>query len=419
MMNLRAFSKKLTLTGALFLAFICPAFTDTTFSGFTGIVANLNSDPQKDTFKTQMTAETYLSGQIHLSDSIFARGEFSIQTADILKEGLTDATDSKFRIDELSVTWEAPLYGKYQHFSLFTGIFEPIGSDLFLQRYFGIKPFNSLVLENYRGLAGANAYNIQGTGGCYVLKMDTIPLAAGLYVYKNFNNSWDEGRLNMDLRAGSVMKYLAIDADGGVEIPVNIDTNGEQALLVVDTLYFHSGINALIGNRYSWSMLMQGGFKNLPIKGNDNEKKINSKDMYLLVEPRFSTTRFQASLAVFSFPEETVEKLLFIDDKDDQGKFTNTLGVNLTLHTDTLYLGNKNYTFGFHVTGTFPGKDFMDFKDYKSFIEDDYIVKVSPFVGMPVLSGTLKGMIQANVTEFKDKNWRHALKVNIGYKSVL
>lgn len=419
MMNLHAFTKKLTVTGTFLLALLCPAYTDTTFSGFTGIVANFNSNPEKDSFETQMNAETFLSGQIHLSDRIFARGEFSIQTDNILKNGITDSTDSKFRIDELSVTWEAPLYGKYQHFSLFTGIFEPIGSDLFLQRYFGIKPFNSLILENYRGLAGANVYNIEGTGGSYILKMDTIPLAAGLYVYKNRNNTWDEGRLNLDLRAGSVMKYLAIDADGGVEIPVNIDTNGEQALLVVDTLYFHSGVNALIGNRYSWSMLMQGGFKNLPIKGNDNEKKINSKDIYLLVEPRVRTTRFQASLGIFSLPQDCVEKLLFIDDKDEQGKFTNTMGVNLTIHTDTLYLGNKNYTFGFHVTGTFPGKDFMDVKDYKSFIEDEYVVKVCPFVGIPLLSGTLKGMIQSNITEFKDKNWRHAVKLNIGYKSVL
>lgn len=382
------------------------------FSGYAGIKDDVTSDPDSSSFDPVMTAQAFFAGQIAFSPNFLVRTELSVQTADILKAGLFKDTDATFCIDELSLTYRHQLLNTSQYFSLFLGTYEPIGSDLFLQRQFGIKPISSHITESWLGLHGSVVYPFYGAGGSYVIHFDKAPIASGIYIYENHENDNDDAEMNVDFRIASVMQYFTVDFAAGLGAPLETKNGDANVILLINTLYLHTGINMLIGNSYTSSLFLQGGFANLPVRAEDTSTKLDSSDIYLIAEPRLVTRQFQAHLTMFSFPQETADKLVFIDD---------TFGFNLALFTDNLYVRNTNVTFGFNTTLSFPGKNFLDLSDKLALFDNDgYNVRVSPYVALPVMTGTLHLMLQATITDFiRGESWPSALEFNIGYKAQL
>lgn len=392
------------------------AFAETTFSGYAGVKGQCYLEEDGDETDTGLTVQTYFAGQLNLTKNLLVRGEISVQTEDILSTGLFSDTEAVFCIDELSATWIKPFLGNTQYISLFFGNFEPIGHDVFLQRQFGIQPISSLLTESWLGLRGSTVYPFYGTGASYILHFDRWPVASGFYGYLNNENDEDIKQVNFDWRFSTVQKYLVLDFATGIAAPLEQKNGNDDVILLIDTLYLHIGLNALLGNRYGLCLYTLAGFQNVPVKSGDRDTTLESKDTYFIVEPRYSTRNLHFHLAMFNFPEDSVDKLMWVED---------TFGLNASLFTDSLYIKNKKFSFGFHTTLSFPGADFFDLKKpldlFKKHDDEtqDYNVTLAPFVGIPIMQGNLHAMFKINITDMKTDAWRDGIKLNIGYKAEL
>lgn len=410
--NFRMNYKSIIFKFFTFIFFATTFSFSASFSGYAGIKGDLESNSSSSNFSPALKLDGYFAGQLDFSQNLLFRTAMSIQTQDLIESKMTEKTPAVFCLDELSLTYIKPFLGITQFVSLFSGNIEGIGTDIFLQRQFGIAGITSLMTESWLGLKGATPYTLNGIGGSYVVHINNQPIATGLYIYKNNENEEKQKQINMDLRFASVFKYMTLDYAMGFAAPINSKNGSENVILLIDELYLHAGIDLLLGKKYSPNLFIQAGFENTLIDSSSKQIKLSSEKLYLLVEPRLYTGKFQAHITLFSIPKEKIEKMVFVE-KD------NTLGANLCIFTDKLYIKNKDITFGFNTTFSLEGKNFYDLKDIKELIKEDYTVKVSPFVNVPVMTGELKIMLQTKLTGFSTDDWKNNFKLNIGYKSVL
>lgn len=415
--------------------FVFPCGAETFFSGYAGAKSDIYSNPAAtdDDFDTQLQVQAYFAGQLNMTRSFLVRGEFSVQTEDIFSSGVFNDTEAVFCINEVSATYIKPFLGNTQYISAFFGTFEPIGSDVFLQRQFGMQPITSLLTESWLGLRGSYIYPFYGAGASYVIHFDRQPIASGFYLYKNHaDNDENDDQINLDWRFATSKSWLTFDFATGIGMPLSRTYNNDDVILLINTVYLHTGLELLLGNRYRQSLFLQAGFEQVPLKSSDDKNELKDSEVYLLFEPRFTAKDCKIHLTFFNFPESLVEagshenvdtrKLIFIED---------SLGLNLAIFTDNLYVKNKNISFGLHTTLSLPDRYLFDLNiksldELKSLLGtdtddagDDFNVKISPFLSLPVMTGTLHMMFQANITDIKDDGWQKAVKLNIGYKSQL
>lgn len=380
------------------------------FSGYAGIAGDITSNSSSSTLDPQMKTQAFFAGQFDINGNFFLRTELSLKTEDLLEKGLFTYTNSKFRINELSATYYGKSVASSHFFSLFLGNYESIGSDLFLQRQFGIKPITSNLTESWNGISGSSVYPFYGAGGSYVLHFEQ-PFALGIYAYACKDENIEENVFNADLRFACAVRNFTLDFSAGFAFPheQSISETGEKIVLLIRTETLHAGMTMLVGNRYSTSLFVQAGFNNLDLNPESSSKfTIDSDDMYLFVEPRISTRMFDLNLSLFSIPQESVDDMIYLHD---------TLGANLCIFTDKLYIENTNFTFGIHTTLSFPSKTFMScISDYANILSWDRNVYVTPYTSMPLFSGDLKASVSVSALDLAS-NWMSAIKACVGYKT--
>jgi hypothetical protein len=380
------------------------------FSGYAGIMGDITNDSSSTTFAPQMTTQAFFAGQFEFGGCFLLRSELSLKTDDILKNGLFKETDSKFKVNELSITFHQRSLSASHFISLFLGNYEPIGSDVFLQRQFGIKPITSLVTESWNGMCGSSVYPFYGMGGSYVVRFEQ-PFAVGLYAFANNDDTTSENVLNLDLRFACVLRNFSFDFSAGLAFPheQSISETGEKVVLLIRTETLHAGFNMLLGNRYALSLFIQAGFSNLDLSPDDGSTlSIDSDNLYVFFEPRLATRQFTLNLSVFSIPQESIDDMLYLHD---------TLGANLCIVTDHLYLENTNFTFGIHTTLSFPSKSIMDaIEDYANILSWDRKLYVTPFTSMPLLNGELKSSVSVSCLDLAS-DWKSAIKATVGFKT--
>lgn len=397
---------KIVIFATFLLAMNTFSFSEVFFSGFAGAKTDFAST-KEDSFDPGIYIQSFFSGQFNLSENIIAHTEFSLSTDNIIEDSIFDKTPSYFKIDELSITFRRQLLDVANYLSFFVGTYEPIGSDIFLRRQFGIQPIASKITESWLGLSGSLIYPTFGVGGSDVIHFNAQPLALGLYVYVNHEL---EGcySLNTDLRFAGVYRFFTFDFSAGLGMPMK-KSSDSNAFFAVETLYWRAGMNMLIGNSYTTSLFMQAGISDIEFTKETSEIELDEDAAYLLFEPRFRTKNAQIHLSVFSFPEETVEDFIFIND---------TLGVNLNIFTDNLYIKNKMFIFGINSALTFPEKNFEDaIKHYDELFTDDYNVLVAPYVATNFYNGEIHTMLQVKITDIANGHYGKAFKLNVGYKT--
>ncbi len=412
-MKLKKYRKTYCLLAILF--FLIPdSFLSavSNFTGNAGVKGDLTSNQDSNDYDPQLTLQSFFAGQFDFTSNITIRTEFSMQTADIIDNGIFEDTDAKFKIDELSLTKQFTVGGLLNYFSIFAGTYEPIGSDIFLRRHFGIEPIDSMLTQSWLGLKGSTVHPFYGIGGSFIVHYGAEPVATGLYIYVNHQNT-DKYELNTDFRIACAFDNFCLDFAAGSGEPLNSEnSSGEKVFLVIDKLYMHSGIEMMIGNRYGNSLFAEGGFQDMLITRDINDFNFSADNIYLLIEPRFSGRTMKVTMSLFSFPKETVENLFFIDD---------TFGFDLAIYTDAIQWRTTTITVGFHTTLSYPEKNIADFEsvlqnNYKDGNEPN--IKLSPFLTIPFLSGSLQTMLQATVSDFNDV-WEKAIVLNIGYRTNL
>lgn len=395
------------LISAAVLSLLCTSsFAEVFFSGFAGLKTDFASS-RKSSFDPELKFQSFFSGQFSLSENIFAHAEFSLATNDLIENSIFNETPGTFKIDELSIIFRRQLFDATNYLSFFCGTYEPIGSDIFLRRQFGIQPIASKITEGWLGLSGSVIYPTFGVGGSDIIHFNAQPVAFGVYIYINHELD-DSYCFNSDLRFAGVYRFFTFDFAAGIGMPLKRNET-QNAFVIIDTLYWRAGMNMLIGNSYTTSLFMQAGLSDIEFEKNDSHPKIDEDAAYLLFEPRFRCEKFQLHFTIFSLPQDTVDDFIFIKD---------TFGANINVFTDNLYIKNKMFVFGINSALSFPEKNFMDLVDHPAnLFKDDYTVLVAPYVSTNFYNGTIHGMLQAKITDMMDRNFGSALKLNIGYKT--
>lgn len=397
--------KTLLISSAIILSSFS-ASGEVFFSGFAGAKTDIESS-KEDKFDPAIYIQSFFSGQFNLSENTIAHTEFSLATDDMVDNSIFNSTPAKFKIDELSICFRRQLLDVMNYLSFFCGTYEPIGSDIFLRRHFGIQPVASKITESWLGLSGSVIYPMFGMGGSDVIHFNAQPIALGVYAY--VNHELDSCySMNTDFRFAGVYRFFTFDLSAGLGMPLK-RSDDSNAFIVIDTLYWRAGMNMLIGNSYTSSLFMQAGISDIEFTKQTKSIELDERAAYLLFEPRFRTKNFQLHITLFSLPEDTVDDFIFIND---------TFGTNFNIFTDNLYVKNKMFIFGINSALTFPHKTFMDaVKDADKLFKDDYTILIAPYVATNFYSGEIHGMLQTRITDIIDGHYGKAIELNIGYKS--
>jgi hypothetical protein len=396
--------KKIFLA-AVILSIAAALFAEPGFSGYSGGKLNYASNPEStDSYDPDLTLQAFFQGQFNFSQNVWGRLEFSIDTGDFLSKELFHKTDASFKIDELSLTLKSRSDSDANYFSIFMGTYDPIGSDVFLQRYFGIQPIASKITESWLGLAGSVLYPHFGIGIADVKRLLNAPITLGGYAYINHEDNLYYV-FNTDFRFACVYRYFTFDFAGGIGIPLSNNNQGQEVIAAIEKVYWHAGTTMLIGNNYTQSLFIQAGLFNVPFTKR-NGTEVSPNDIYLLFEPRFLFDSTHVNLTIFSLPQDTVDQLIFVDD---------SLGVNLNIYGDSFSIGSNRFTMGTNFSFSFVGKNFLDIAQPTELIEGEYNITMTPYVSTNFLSGELHTQISVKFMKFGTARWYDAFTADIGY----
>jgi hypothetical protein len=284
------------------------------------------------------------------------------------------------------------------------GTYDPIGSDIFLQRYFGIKPIASKITESWLGLSGSVLYPHFGIGIADVKTFTSAPIALGGYAYINHEDN-KYYVFNADGRFACVYRYFSFDIAGGIGIPISNSNQGQEVIASIEKVYWHAGTTMLIGNNFTQSLFIQAGLFNVPFTKR-NGTQVSPDDIYLLFEPRILLESAHANLSIYSLPKETVEQLNFVDD---------TLGLNLNIYGDSFSLGANRFTLGANFSYSFVGKTFMDVIKPLELIKSEFNVTITPYMSTNFLNGELHSQFSVKIMKFGKTRWYDAFTADIGY----
>ncbi len=387
------------------LIFNANVFAETAFSGYSGGKLNYATNTETtDKYDPDLSLQAFFQGQFNFAQNLWGHLEFSIDTKDFLSKELFHKTDAFFKIDEVSLIYKSKSESDANYLSVFMGTYDPIGSDIFLQRYFGIKPIASKITESWLGLAGSILYPHFGIGIADVKRFMSQPIALGGYAYINHEDN-KYYVFNADARFACVYRFYSLDIAGGIGVPIANNNKGQEVIAAVEKLYWHAGTTMLIGNNFTQGLFIQAGLFNIPFTKREGTK-ISPDDIYLLFEPRFLIDTAHVNVSIFSLPQETVDQLIFVDD---------TLGVNLNIYGDSFSLGANRFTLGTNFSLSFTGKNFLDITKPLGLFKGAYNITMTPYVSTNFLSGEIHSQFSVKFTKFNTARWYDAFTFDIGY----
>lgn len=381
----------------------------TSFTGFAGGKINYSANETSSEYNPDLKLQAFFAGQFNLSQNLWSHMEFSIDTNDLINTSLFEATPSLFQIDEISLITRSLLLSTANYFSTYMGTYEPIGSDIFLQRYFGCEPIASKITESWLGLAGSVLYPHFGIGVADVMKFYDRPIAFGGYAYINHEDA-KYFVFNADLRAACMYRFFTCDLAFGLGAPLADTYQGKPVIVLIEKLYGHIGTTMLFGNNYTQGFFLQAGIFNAPFKSNDKKFQPSKDDFYILAEPRFLKGNTHLNLTAYSIPKATVDRLLFVDD---------TLGIDMNLYCESIIMGAHTVTIGTHIAGSFVNKNFIDLANIKTITSNGFNINVTPYLSTNFLNGQLHGQIKVRFMELTKGIWYNAFSADIGYSCKL
>ena len=434
--------KKIALATLFCALCLSSAFCDSPFfSGYAGLLGDFTGDKEETTkLEPEFTMQGFLAAQIDWNGKLIFRGDFHIKSANLFNPAnspLKPTTENtEFKIGELSLTFRASSASVSHYISAFFGKFEPVGSDVFLQRHLGLQPISSILTENWGGLVGTSIFSNYGLGLSYTAHFNkSFVMGAYIYAYDSENGTFTINSFNTELRAAGTFPFIIFDVSANFsfefatgkslyESDPTLYAGIKDDLLLVRSALFKLGANILIGNRYTTSVLVQAGINNLSLGGAEH-KQITGKDIYLLVEPRINLGATQMSIAVFSLPNENVRDLLYLrgyargaTNSEENGN----VGANVSFKNDSVYLGATQLTWGVNVTACYDSNliSLVNTIASGSFDIKNMHLYVTPFASMPLFGGEFKAALSldplalASITE--NKNWLRIFDAFVGFK---
>lgn len=429
-----SFFYKLNTHKSIFAILFCSLFLTYTvlaapyFSGTMGIGGRFQPEPKKF---PNLLMDAYFAGQFDISSSVILRTSLSMCTTEsILKENIFQNTASLFNLDEISMTYRGSM-GAVSHFlGAYIGEYDPVGSDIFLQRQFGIPSFASRLTETICGVSRAKIYDMTGIGGVYTIRFPQN-LALGVNIYYNKSKDWTTlvtqdledtfiESLNTDLRFAAAGRTAALDLSVGLTMPMKremiVDGETQKVILLIERADMHAGLTAFFGSSNSSSLLFQAGFTKLIIDPNnkeETEKVLSFDDVYILVEPRFISRGLCFSLSLFNMPASTKENLFYIEDP---------VGISVSLYTPWISLSGNKSQFGIMTTMS-SGESLDNIIEsnedgnLKNTIKENLGLFISPYGIIHLGAGKLNFSLNVNAFDIKDwDTFLQNISIITGYK---
>lgn len=399
------------------------------FTGHAGFLGQTRSDPVSDYVDPMFFAQGYFGGEIDFSDKLILRSDFFIRTRNLISDELLDNPDSfyntgngfmngTFQVQELSAVYKMHTAQLTHYISAFFGEYEPVGSDMFLQRQFGIPSITSKLTESWHGRNGSSINAFYGAGVSYVIRFEE-PVAVGFYAYEDFttiNDTLTQNKFNTDVRFAFAFPFLTLDFSMGLGFPKD-STEGsfDTDFLIVRYVTMHTGFSMLAGSPSdTFSLFVQGGFSDASIYAesdkNDDIADIILKNMYFLIEPRVSLQNINLTFTFFNIPETRLLNLVYVFDP---------LGIDVSVSSDSLYFGNINFTLGMHATLSKKTTLKAVFDDADNFADADLTFRLTPFTTIPLFGGSISSAMSVDMTnllKFED-NWMSNFILSLGFRT--
>lgn len=380
---------------SLFLAL--PTFGQRVFSGYAGAAGSLQNGTGEK--KVVANLDAFFAGQFNFGSIFQFRTVASLKTLNLTKQFLFTDIESLVSIDEISLA--ATFHGGdlTHHIALFGGEYESIGSDVFLQRHFGIAPIASRITGTWKGLMGSVMYPRKNMGLSYTMRFSQ-PHAVSTYMY--LNQAVDLSQLNFDLRYAGLFKYATIDLAAGLNIPFeNQESNGDKVILLVRHVDMHASGTMLFKTGRYFSLFLQAGINRLRFNPEEGDKMLKLEDVHFLFEPRFDFGAISMDISLFNMPKTFTEDTFFIDYP---------FGFNLAIYKENISVGSSVFTAGSHITLSVIDKDLATLKGIKF---SDVSLMFSPFFEVGLSRGVLK--IAGKIDLLQIVSEHQNICLNIGY----
>ncbi len=327
--------------------------------------------------------------QANLTNWCVARGEIAVDAANFNFDDIFASATADIRLNELSVVMIRRAVTTSSFFSAFLGTYEPLGSDSFLMRQFGIDPISSQFSKSAKSLTGVSLLPTKGAGLSYIVNFDKAPVATGGYIYfgKNRANDWT---INIDTRFAYVSNILTLDFMAGIGSPLQDTYNNQDVVLLIDTITMKGGINLLLGSKFTHALLLQAGINDVVVKGKSSGTFVGD-ELRFLVEPRLNFRKFRLHFTLFTFDTETTAELIYLPDE---------IGAAVTLFKDDIETKNGPLTAGIHLIGGIGGVLPLKFFDGSRTSEAIYNAYITPYVQIPVTpTASAEAMAQIGVKD--------------------
>lgn len=401
-------NKKYFLIIALILT-LFSSFAEVAFNSYAGISMDLSAKEEDDKGLALKLNGTFV-GQFSFNNAFTLRGQFVVNTHDIFENNLFQDVDATFSVKEFSATYRFITESVNQQASVFLGNFESFGSDSIIKKYFGAQNYASPVLVPTLGLNTIGMINYDGLGLGYTIKLPT-PKVFGLYLYYDKNkipskidSGFDYKRtLNADFRFTALWDFLILDTDFGVTLPLETTTydkdgKEKEVVVVINYAELHGGFSMLLGNNPITNLFLQLGVTNFSLDPNALRSTFGFDNIYLFMEPRFTTKVLKCNVAFFCLPENTTQNLQFIKKP---------IGCNISLTSQPFVLFDKNAIAGCHLTFSTE----LDFSNPAVFS-----VQISPYLNLGIGNGELNILSTIEPTEIKSAKF---FSLSVGYKNYL
>ncbi len=327
--------------------------------------------------------------QANLTNWCVARGEIAIDASNFEFDDIFGSAQAAIKLNELSVVLIHRTVTASSFFSGFLGSSDQIGSDSFLMRQFGIEPISSRLSRSATNLAGLPILRSKGAGISYIVNFDKAPVATGAYFYYGKNSTSDK-TLNIDARVAYASNLVTLDFLAGISAPFQDKYNNEDVVFMINTLKMHGGINFLAGSKYTHSLFMQVGIKDITVKGS-GAGETTGDELSFLLEPRINFKKFRMNLTVFAYDSESVRETIYL---------SNEMGAAFTFYKDDIETKNGFLTLGIHVIGGIGEKNALDFFKNFNLTGATYNAYVTPFVELPLSqSSSLEAMTQIGLKD--------------------
>lgn len=345
---------------------------------------------------TALTFRGFYGGQIQIGNRFLLNGTVSAKAGNLFSGISLRDIASSVNVDEVSLMYRFKIENSSAQWALFAGEYEPVGTDMFITRYFGTETFSSYLLEKQIGFEAPAIYPLNGAGTSFMIKY-SVPVANAAYLY--YNEKYGKQYLNGDFRLAGVSDIIIADFLFGFALPFEKkDANGNDVVMVVKRVDFQTGLTLLIAGNPFVNFYMQAGISRIQAKPDSGEQIVSLNDLYFLLEPRFAAGKTLFSFSFFYLPENTFKNIPHIDQ---------SWGAAFTIKSVPIELPAAQGVFGGIVCASTanPLTKTIDINSIS--------IKAVPFADISIRNGTLKILLPIQPLKYNTPN--EAVSLSLSY----